>query len=539
MKIYTGKSVMQGIAVGKIYLYEKKKYRKEKKTNVRPGEENNRFEAARKDAISQLEELGKEVSDKTGTEQAMIFDAHRMILEDEVYRNAVREKIFVEHVNAEYAVYEVGERFAANFAGMQDAYMKERAADVKDVTERILQILSGCQEKQIRPDEPVILIAEDLTPSETIQMDKSKILAFVTRKGSANSHTAIVAKAMDIPALVGTKIELLREYQGKEAIVDGIEGKLILEPDQETLSQALARKERLKKEHAGLRELIGAENVTKDGQRIELYANIEVTQEVEDAIQNDAGGIGLFRSEFLYLGKDSYPLEEEQFEKYREVIERMQGRRVIIRTMDIGADKRIDYFQLPEEANPAMGYRAIRICLDRKDIFKTQLRAIYRAAAYGNTAIMFPMIISVQEVKEIKELIREIKEELKEENLPCGEVELGVMIETPAAALISDKLAEEVDFFSIGTNDLTQYTLAIDRQNPYLDSIYDPHHPAVLKLIELITENAHKAGKWVGICGELAVDTALTEWFLKLGIDELSVPPSFLLKVRNAVRKIG
>ena len=539
MKIYTGKSVMQGIAVGKIYLYEKKKYRKEKKTNVRPGEENNRFEAARKDAISQLEELGKEVSDKTGTEQAMIFDAHRMILEDEVYRNAVREKIFVEHVNAEYAVYEVGERFAASFAGMQDAYMKERAADVKDVTERILQILSGCQEKQIRPDEPVILIAEDLTPSETIQMDKSKILAFVTRKGSANSHTAIVAKAMDIPALVGTKIELLREYQGKEAIVDGIEGKLILEPDQETLSQALARKERLKKEHAGLRELIGAENVTKDGQRIELYANIEVTQEVEDAIQNDAGGIGLFRSEFLYLGKDSYPLEEEQFEKYREVIERMQGRRVIIRTMDIGADKRIDYFQLPEEANPAMGYRAIRICLDRKDIFKTQLRAIYRAAAYGNTAIMFPMIISVQEVKEIKELIREIKEELKEENLPCGEVELGVMIETPAAALISDKLAEEVDFFSIGTNDLTQYTLAIDRQNPYLDSIYDPHHPAVLKLIELITENAHKAGKWVGICGELAVDTALTEWFLKLGIDELSVPPSFLLKVRNAVRKIG
>ena len=539
MKIYTGKSVMQGIAVGKIYLYEKKKYRKEKKTNVRPGEENNRFEAARKDAISQLEELGKEVSDKTGTEQAMIFDAHRMILEDEVYRNAVREKIFVEHVNAEYAVYEVGERFAANFAGMQDAYMKERAADVKDVTERILQILSGCQEKQIRPDEPVILIAEDLTPSETIQMDKSKILAFVTRKGSANSHTAIVAKAMDIPALVGTKIELLREYQGKEAIVDGIEGKLILEPDQETLSQALARKERLKKEHAGLRELIGAENVTKDGQRIELYANIEVTQEVEDAIQNDAGGIGLFRSEFLYLGKDSYPLEEEQFEKYREVIERMQGRRVIIRTMDIGADKRIDYFQLPEEANPAMGYRAIRICLDRKDIFKTQLRAIYRAAAYGNTAIMFPMIISVQEVKEIKELIQEIKEELKAENLPCGEVELGVMIETPAAALISDKLAEEVDFFSIGTNDLTQYTLAIDRQNPYLDSIYDPHHPAVLKLIELITENAHKAGKWVGICGELAVDTALTEWFLKLGIDELSVPPSFLLKVRNAVRKIG
>ena len=539
MKIYTGKSVMQGIAVGKIYLYEKKKYRKEKKTNVRPGEENNRIEAARKDAISQLEELGKEVSDKTGTEQAMIFDAHRMILEDEVYRNAVREKIFVEHINAEYAVYEVGERFAANFAGMQDAYMKERAADVKDVTERILQILSGCQEKQIRPDEPVILIAEDLTPSETIQMDKSKILAFVTRKGSANSHTAIVAKAMDIPALVGTKIELLREYQGKEAIVDGIEGKLILEPDQETLSQALARKERLKKEHAGLRELIGAENVTKDGQRIELYANIEVTQEVEDAIQNDAGGIGLFRSEFLYLGKDSYPLEEEQFEKYREVIERMQGRRVIIRTMDIGADKRIDYFQLPEEANPAMGYRAIRICLDRKDIFKTQLRAIYRAAAYGNTAIMFPMIISVQEVKEIKELIREIKEELKEENLPCGEVELGVMIETPAAALISDKLAEEVDFFSIGTNDLTQYTLAIDRQNPYLDPIYDPHHPAVLKLIELITENAHKAGKWVGICGELAVDTALTEWFLKLGIDELSVPPSFLLKVRNAVRKIG
>ena len=539
MKIYTGKSVMQGIAVGKIYLYEKKKYRKEKKTNVRPGEENNRFEAARKDAISQLEELGKEVSDKTGTEQAMIFDAHRMILEDEVYRNAVREKIFVEHVNAEYAVYEVGEKFAANFAGMQDAYMKERAADVKDVTERILQILSGCQEKQIRPDEPVILIAEDLTPSETIQMDKSKILAFVTKKGSANSHTAIVAKAMDIPALVGTKIELLREYQGKEAIVDGIEGKLILEPDQETLSQALVRKERLKKEHAGLRELIGAENVTKDGQRIELYANIEVTQEVEDAIQNDAGGIGLFRSEFLYLGKDSYPLEEEQFEKYREVIERMQGRRVIIRTMDIGADKRIDYFQLPEEANPAMGYRAIRICLDRKDIFKTQLRAIYRAAAYGNTAIMFPMIISVQEVKEIKELIREIKEELKEENLPCGEVELGVMIETPAAALISDKLAEEVDFFSIGTNDLTQYTLAIDRQNPYLDPIYDPHHPAVLKLIELITENAHKAGKWVGICGELAVDTALTEWFLKLGIDELSVPPSFLLKVRNAVRKIG
>lgn len=539
MKIYTGKSVMQGIAVGKIYLYEKKKYRKEKKTNVRPGEENNRFEAARKDAISQLEELGKEVSDKTGTEQAMIFDAHRMILEDEVYRNAVREKIFVEHVNAEYAVYEVGERFAANFAGMQDAYMKERAADVKDVTERILQILSGCQEKQIRPDEPVILIAEDLTPSETIQMDKSKILAFVTRKGSANSHTAIVAKAMDIPALVGTKIELLREYQGKEAIVDGIEGKLILEPDQETLSQALARKERLKKEHAGLRELIGAENVTKDGQRIELYANIEVTQEVEDAIQNDAGGIGLFRSEFLYLGKDSYPLEEEQFEKYREVIERMQGRRVIIRTMDIGADKRIDYFQLPEEANPAMGYRAIRICLDRKDIFKTQLRAIYRAAAYGNTAIMFPMIISVQEVKEIKELIQEIKEELKAENLPCGEVELGVMIETPAAALISDKLAEEVDFFSIGTNDLTQYTLAIDRQNPYLDPIYDPHHPAVLKLIELITENAHKAGKWVGICGELAVDTTLTEWFLKLGIDELSVPPSFLLKVRNAVRKIG
>ena len=414
--------------------------------------------------------------------------------------------------------------------------MKERAADVKDISNRVIMILQGKETDGIQSDEPVILVAEDLAPSETVQLDKSKVLSFVTRLGSTNSHTAILARTMNIPALIGVNFE--QGMDGKMAVVDGFEGKIYIEPDEETLKKFEERREEEERKKKLLLELKGKENVTLDGKKINLYANIGGVSDVANVLSNDAGGIGLFRSEFLYLESDTYPAEEEQFKAYKTVAETMAGKKVIIRTLDIGADKQVDYFELDKEDNPAMGYRAIRICLDRKEIFRTQLRAIYRASHYGTISIMFPMIISVSEVKEIKGIVEDVKNELDSQGIPYGEVELGIMIETPAAAMISDLLAKEVDFFSVGTNDLTQYTLAIDRQNPKLDNIYDSHHEAILRMLKMIADNAHKEGCWVGICGELGADTTLTEKFLRMGYDELSVTPSMILQVRDAIRKI-
>ena len=538
MVVCQGKSVLKGIAIGKIYLYEKQEYVLEQKQVADAEAEVARFEAAKETAIGQLDDLYEKALAEAGEEQAMIFDVHKMMLDDGDYLDAITGLIRSEKVNAEYAVHTTGEQFAAVFASMDDDYMKARSADVKDISGRVIRILAGIGDGSIASEEPVILLADDLTPSETVSLDKSKILAFVTRNGSANSHTAILARSMNIPALVQTDVELLKEYHGMDAVVDGLDGKLYLDPEEAVLAELVQKKEACGRERAELEKLIGLDNVTRDGRKINVYANIGSSEDVDKVLLNDAGGIGLFRSEFLYLGREDYPSEEEQFEIYKEVLSRMEGKKVIIRTLDIGADKQVDYFKLPKEENPAMGYRAIRICLDRIDVFKTQLRAIYRASVYGTVAIMFPMIISVKEILRIKEIVEEVKAELTAAGIEIAPVELGIMVETPAAVMISEELAKEVSFFSIGTNDLTQYTLAIDRQNQSLDTIYDSHHPAVLRMIRMTIENGHKGGAWVGICGELGADTTLTKTFVDMGIDELSVSPTYVLGLRKAIREI-
>lgn len=538
MVVCQGKSVLKGIAIGKIYLYEKQEYVLEQKQVADAEAEVARFEAAKETAIGQLNDLYEKALAEAGEEQAMIFDVHKMMLDDGDYLDAITGLIRSEKVNAEYAVHTTGEQFAAVFASMDDEYMKARSADVKDISGRVIRILAGIGDGSIASEEPVILLADDLTPSETVSLDKSKILAFVTRNGSANSHTAILARSMNIPALVQTDVELLKEYHGIDAVVDGLDGKLYLDPEETVLAELVQKKEACGRERAELEKLIGLDNVTRDGRKINVYANIGSPEDVDKVLLNDAGGIGLFRSEFLYLGREDYPSEEEQFEIYKEVLSRMEGKKVIIRTLDIGADKQVDYFKLPKEENPAMGYRAIRICLDRIDVFKTQLRAIYRASVYGTAAIMFPMIISVKEILRIKEIVEEVKAELTAAGIEIAPVELGIMVETPAAVMISEELAKEVSFFSIGTNDLTQYTLAIDRQNQSLDTIYDSHHPAVLRMIRMTIENGHKGGAWVGICGELGADTTLTKTFVDMGIDELSVSPTYVLGLRKAIREI-
>lgn len=538
MEKYIGKSVLKGIAVGRIYWYQKQDYQITKTQISDTDAESSRFKKAVETAKEQLSKLYDEALVNVGEDHAMIFDIHRMMLEDDDYLEAIDSSI-QDGINAEYAVEMAQNQFAELFASMDDEYMKARAVDIKDISQRVIRILMGIAEDGIPADDPVILVADDLTPSETIKMDKNKILAFVTLRGSSNSHTAILARSMNLPALVNTSMKPVEDWNGKVGVVDGFNGEFIVDPEQELLDEMIHRKNQWVADLEALEQLRGKENVTGDGRRVEIYANIGNVSDAEAALAADAGGIGLFRSEFLYLGRDSFPTEEEQYNSYRAVLEKMEGKKVIIRTLDIGADKKVDYFNLDEEENPALGYRAIRICLERPEIFITQLRAIYRASAYGKAAIMFPMIVSVAEVRRIKEIVEQVKTDLQAMGYALGEVELGIMVETPAAALISEDLAKEVDFFSIGTNDLTQYTLAVDRQNQKLESTCDTHHPAVLKLIEMTVDNAHKAGIWAGICGELAADTDLTETFLDMGVDELSVSASAILKVRKAVRDIS
>jgi len=531
-----GKKVYSGIAIGKI-AYLAKNDNIVSRTKVEDPElEIARFEDAKNKGIEQLQKLYEKAVLQVGEDNAEIFNVHAMMLEDEDYIDSVYNIIRSQLVNAEYAVATTGDNFSEIFANMEDEYFKARSADVKDISERVVRILSGLETAEDLTDEPAIIMAEDLAPSETVQMDKSKVLSFVTKLGSSNSHTAILARTMGIPALIG--IAISAEYHGKLAIVDGYEGKLIIEPTKEQLEIYQAKKLADEEKKQLLLTLKGKDNVTKSGKQINLYANIGKPGDLASVLANDAGGIGLFRSEFLYLDSDHYPTEEEQFLAYRKVAETMGSKKVIIRTLDIGADKQIDYFQLDKEDNPALGYRAIRICLTRPELFHTQLRAIYRASAFGNLSIMYPMIISLDEVRKIKEISKSIREELLAEGIKIGEVEEGIMIETPAAVMISDELAKEVDFFSIGTNDLTQYTLAIDRQNAKLDPFYNAHHPAVLKMIEMVCKNAHANGIWAGICGELGADLELTETFIKMGVDELSVSPSCVLLVRNAIREI-
>ena len=537
MEEYTGKSIFKGIAIGKILFYQKGEQPVKRVKIEDTAEQIKRYEDARAKAAEQLQGLYEKALKEVGEANAAVFEVHQMMLEDDDYIDSVVNIIETQQVNAEFAVATTGDNFAKMFAEMEDDYFKARAADVKDISERMVNILSGNESGGAIGDEPVIVVAEDLAPSETVQMDKEKLLAFVTRLGSANSHTAILARTMNIPALI--EVDIKEEWNGKMAVVDGYTGTFYIDPDEETLKKMQEKKEEDIKARELLQELKGKEDVTVDGKHIRLYANIGGVKDVASVLANDAAGIGLFRSEFLYLEADNYPDEEAQFQAYKTVAENMAGKKVIVRTLDIGADKQVDYFNLDHEENPAMGYRAIRICLDRRDIFRTQLRALLRASAYGNIGIMYPMIISVDEVKEIKKIVESIKAELTEKGIEYGEVEQGIMIETPAAVMISDLLAEEVDFFSIGTNDLTQYTLAIDRQNSKLDNIYDAHHPAVLRMIQQTIENGHKAGCWVGICGELGADMTLTETFLKMGIDELSVSPTFVLPIRKLIREMS
>ena len=537
MQTYRGKSVFGGVAVGKICVYQKGEQTVKRTKIENTEQEKARFNAAVQESIRQLGELYEKAVKEVGEANAAIFEIHQIMLEDEDYLDAVQNIIDTQEVNAEYAVAVTGDNFAQMFAAMEDEYMRGRAADVKDISERIVRVLSGGAGQGIHTDEPVIILADDLAPSETVQLEKDKVLSFVTVHGSVNSHTAILARTMSIPALIGTDVALDETVDGKFAIVDGTNGVLYVEPDEETLETMRRRQREEQEKKELLQTLKGRETVTLDGKKIRLYANIGNSKDLASVIQNDAAGIGLFRSEFLYLEKETFPTEEEQFQVYKQVAETMAGKPVIIRTLDIGADKQIGYFDLPKEDNPAMGMRALRICLTRPEIFKTQLRALFRASAYGKLGIMFPMVTSVWEVREAKKLCEEVKRDLKHEGIPYSEdVQIGIMIETPAAAINSDRLAKEVDFFSIGTNDLTQYTLACDRQNNDLGRFYDPHHPAVLRLIKLVTENAHKNGIWVGICGELGADLALTETFLAMGLDELSVTPRAVLPLRNAVR---
>ena len=536
MEKLTGKSILKGIAIGKILFYQKGEQPVKRVKIEDTQAEIKRYESAREKAVLQLKELYKKAVKEVGEVNAAVFDVHAMMVEDGDYVDSIVNIIETQQVNAEYAVAVTGDNFSKMFAEMDDDYFKARAADVKDISERIVNILSGNENNSGALEEPVIIVADDLAPSETVQMDKEKLLAFVTEHGSSNSHTAILAKTMNIPALIGVSIK--QEWNGKLAIVDGYTGTLYVEPDEAILDTLKKKQEEDIKARELLQDLKGKEDVTLDGRKIKLYANIGGVKDVASVLANDAAGIGLFRSEFLYLEADDYPSEESQFMAYKTVAENMAGKKVIVRTLDIGADKQADYFKLDHEDNPAMGYRAIRICLGRTDIFKTQLRALLRASAFGNIAIMFPMIISVNEVKQIKEIVKSVKKELDGQGIPYGETELGIMIETPAAVMISDLLASEVDFFSIGTNDLTQYTLAIDRQNMKLDNIYDAHHPAILRMIQMTIENGHKHGCWVGICGELGADPELTKTFVEMGIDELSVSPTFILPTRKNIREI-
>ena len=533
-----GKSVFSGVAIGKIFVYKKADNTVEKYQVEDAAAEFERFKAAQAKAITQLQALYEKTCKDIGEEEAMIFEMHQQLLEDLDYVESIQGIIEGEGLNAEYAVFVTAEQFAAMFIAMNDEYMSGRAVDVKDVSERVISILNGSQVSAEAMPEPVIILAEDLAPSETVQFEKDKLLAFVTQKGSANSHTAILARMMNLPSLVTTDIELNMEYHDKMAIVDGFTGKIYIEPDEVTMAEMKEKQKRAEERRRMLQTLKGLPTVTKSGKHVHLYANIGGVEDVDAVLENDCEGIGLFRSEFLYLGREDYPSEEEQFEAYKTVISRMAGKKVIIRTLDIGADKQADYFNIAKEENPALGFRAIRICLERVDMFKTQLRAIYRASAYGKASIMFPMIISVSEIIRIKEIVEEVKEELRQNDIPFGDVELGIMVETPAAVMISDQLAAEVEFFSIGTNDLTQYTLAIDRQNQALEPFYDAHHDAVLRMIQKTIENAHAHGAWCGICGELGADMELTRRFVQMGIDELSVSPPFTLELRKKIREI-
>lgn len=536
MEVYKGKSILSRIAIGKILFYKKTDSLVKRRSVENPAAELKRYETALGQAAGELDELFKKACREVGEVNASVFEVHQMMLEDEDYFDSVKNIIEGQKVNAEYAVAVTGDNFSRLFSEMEDEYFKARAADVKDVSDRLVKILSGQGTGGKLLTEPVILAARDLAPSETVQLDKQMLLGFVTEQGSANSHTAILARTMNIPALVSVPVK--EEWNGKMAAIDGYSGTVYIEPDEAVLKDLRQRKAGEEEKRRMLLKLKDKEDVTLDGRRVQLYGNVGNVTDVASVLENNAAGIGLFRSEFLYLEKDDYPTEEEQFSVYRRVAEMMAGKEVVIRTLDIGADKQVDYFGLEKEENPAMGYRAVRICLDRPDIFKTQLRAIYRAGAFGKISVMIPMIISVQEVLAVKAIIKEVKEELKSREVPFGEVSMGIMIETPAAAIISRELAKEVDFFSIGTNDLIQYTLALDRQNEKLDKIYDDHHPAVLRLIEMTIENGHKEGCWVGICGELGADTSLTETFLRMGVDELSVSPAFLLPVRQKVRSL-
>ena len=538
MKVYKGKSVYKGIAMGNVVVLKNKDLQMKRYRVEDVEAELARVDQAGKRAKEQLQKLYDKVLKEVGEENAAIFEVHQMMLEDEDYLDAIYSMVRAEHVNAEYAVAVTGDNFSKMFANMEDDYMKARAADVKDISHRLVQILKGQEELDFSSMEPSIIVADDLSPSETVQMDKEKILAFITVHGSANSHTAILARMMNIPALVGVKVDIKEIHTGTKAVVDGLLGEVTFEPSEELCEQTQKRLEEEKEKQQLLQTLKGKETITLDGKKIHLYANIASVGDVGYVLENDGEGIGLFRSEFLYLGRNDFPTEEEQFQAYKQVAQTMAGKKVIIRTLDIGADKQVDYFQLGQEDNPAMGYRAIRICLKQPEIFKTQLRALLRAAVFGNISIMYPMIISVEEVREIDKIVKDVQEELDKVQIPYKIPEQGVMIETPAAVMISDELAELVDFFSIGTNDLTQYTLAVDRQNEKLDDFYNPHHKAILKMIQMVVENAHKCGKWAGICGELGADLELTEEFVRMGVDELSVAPSMVLKVRKRIREI-
>ena len=536
MQVYNGKSVFGGIAIGKISVYQKGEQQVKRVKITDADAEMERYADAKDAAVEQLQKLYDKALKEVGEANAAIFEIHQMMLDDDDYNESVENIIRTQMVNAEYAVAATADNFAQMFASMDDDYMKERAADVKDISERLLAILQGSESNKVDTNEPVIIVADDLAPSETVQLDKDMVLSFVTVHGSLNSHTAILARTMAIPALIGTEaLPLNASVDGKLGIVDGFNGKIYVDPDENILTEMKAKQQEDLEKKQLLQTLKGKENITLDGQKVMLYANIGNIKDLATVIQNDAGGIGLFRSEFIYLEREDYPTEEEQFQIYKTVAETMAGKRVIIRTLDIGADKQCDYFNMEHEENPALGCRAIRICLTRPEIFKTQLRALFRASAYGKLAIMYPMITSVKEVHRIKEIVEEVKAELAEQGIEFAIPEQGIMIETPAAAMVSDELAKEVDFFSVGTNDLTQYTLAIDRQNTKLDEFYDAHHPAVLRMISMVAENAHKAGIWAGICGELGADTTLTQEFLAMGIDELSVSPGSILPIRKIV----
>ena len=538
MQRFQGKSVYKGIAMGPVVVLKKNDYQVKRTRIEDPESEVKRVTEAVEKSQDQLGRLYDKAVKEVGEASAAIFEVHQMMLEDEDYLEAIQNMIQTEQVNAEYAVAVTGDNFAEMFAAMDDDYMKARSADIKDISERLVRNLSGQEDTDLSSIEPSVIVADDLSPSETVQMDKDKILAFVTVHGSTNSHTAILARMMNIPALIGVEMDLDELKTGMTAVVDGFQGQVIFEPDEEIKAETLTRMKEEEEKLKLLQELKGKENITLDGHKINIYANIGSVGDIGYVMENDAGGIGLFRSEFLYLGRNDFPTEEEQFQAYKQAVQMMAGKKVIIRTLDIGADKQVDYFNLGNEDNPAMGYRAIRICLKQPDIFKTQLRALLRAAVYGNLSIMYPMITSTEEVKRIYEIVAEVEEELKAQEIQYKIPEQGIMIETPAAVMISDRLAEMVDFFSIGTNDLTQYTLAIDRQNEKLDDFYNPHHEAILRMIQMVVDNAHKCGKWAGICGELGADATLTEQFVRMGLDELSVAPSMVLKLRKIVREM-